>query len=393
MIFKYDVVVPLTYNRYDVCNQKHDSEIQYRLEKESVADFDIVFKTYELPGYKECGYDFNDVVHVKLYESTTSEKSMNGFDQLQLFCEIKGILVDDEVFARKYAEEILEKICKRLSILFIKCNANRHSFQPRVEALWSKAVFNHCEYSPYVKTRRTMLEQIENKKNADGVTRNIILKDQMHMRDSCSIQLNTSLHNTDINLYDWLMPGNDGISEFLLNEYYLALGTENVKSKFFHLFAMIEFCEKEYENHNGSVRLFKDDEVNIIKTSVEKQIEFDKNKMSSILSLLISVLKRATDIGRADKLLNILDWMGIESYNRFGIKVMIDRKLLDAIIKLRNKSFHGTGENPKEAAREYSGAVEKLFYINEQIINFVMKKEQEEKKTVKKYCIRITGKH
>lgn len=43
------------------------------------------------------------------------------------------------------------------------------------------------------------------------------------------------------------------------------------------------------------------------------------------------------------------------------------------IIKLRNKSFHGTKENADAVERKYADAVEVLLYIDEKIIDFLMK--------------------
>lgn len=94
--------------------------------------------------------------------------------------------------------------------------------------------------------------------------------------------------------------------EFLINEYHSALGAENIKSKFLQVFSIIEFCEEEYEEHNGSRRLLSDEEVDMVIAGTEKQ---------------------------------------------FGSNKAIDKKLLADIIKLRNKSFHGTKENAEDVEK------------------------------------------
>ena len=156
-----------------------------------------------------------------------------------------------------------------------------------------------------------------------------------------------------------------------MNEYHSALGTENIKSKFFHLFSIIEFCEKEYDEYNGSSRFLSDVEVNMIIEGVQNQI--DVTKRAKIVSILKNDLVKVKDIGRVEKLENILKWMGIAKYRRFGSDIPIDKKLLSDLTKLRNKSFHGTKENAMDVEKKYADAVEVLLYIGEKILDFLMK--------------------
>ena len=55
-----------------------------------------------------------------------------------------------------------------------------------------------------------------------------------------------------IDYKNWTMPENEAY-EFLMNEYYIALGQEDAKSKFFHLFSIIEYIEHRYEPYNGAI--------------------------------------------------------------------------------------------------------------------------------------------
>ena len=71
--------------------------------------------------------------------------------------------------------------------------------------------------------------------------------------------------------------------------------------------------------------------------------------------------------------------MGIEKYKQFGYDKTIDKKLLSDITKLRNKSFHGTKENTDDAEKKYADAVEVLLYIDEKIIDFLMKSSYKDK--------------
>lgn len=63
--------------------------------------------------------------------------------------------------------------------------------------------------------------------------------------------------------------------------------------------------------------------------------------------------------------------MGIEGYSFCGNTQLITKKMLEDIIKVRNKSFHGTQESEELINKEYTEIVEMLLYIDERIINFV----------------------
>lgn len=366
MVFKYNITVPLTYNKFALRLNNPESELYYEITESCEEEFQIIFRTYEVPGYGD-GYDFRDTKKIKLHANVSDNRepgTLREKHDYRVICEIKGMLVDDEIYAKKFCEEIIDKICKRLSLVFLKHNANRHLYQPRVEPVWSEAVFNRSEYVRFVETRRKAFEEI------DGNNKILHLQDDIHVQDSIYSIVQVPISSDEIKIREWLSKTDD-VVEFLMNEYYAALGTENIKSKFFHLFSIIEFCEKEYEGHNGSSRLLADEEVDMIIEPVQKQI--DTNKRAKIVSILKNNLVKAHDIGRVEKLENILKWMGIESYRRFGFDKPIDKKLLSDLTTLRNKSFHGTRENAADAEKKYADAVEVLLYIDEKILDFLMK--------------------
>lgn len=351
MVFKYDIQIPLFYNSYSVHETNPDREIHFEIET-TYEEFSVEYISYEIPGYKD-GYPFKDTVRVCLRDADD-----HGF-----LCEIKGMLVDDEIYAKEFAERIIDRICKRLSFFLCKHNCDRHSFQPRVEAKWSGAIFDRCEYQPFIDARRKAFEELS------GDNKELHIEDHIYMTDSVNFQIRQKIPSKEINIKEWLFHKNEFV-EFLLNEYYCALGTEKIKSKFFHLFSMIEFCEREYEDHNGASRLLDDSQVKAIVNNIPFEDDFkDKDK---IISMLKSDLKKANDIGRIVKLLNILNWMDITTFKQFGREVPIDKDILEAIVKIRNKSFHGSTEDISETEKAYSDAVTILFYINEKILDFVI---------------------
>ena len=66
---------------------------------------------------------------------------------------------------------------------------------------------------------------------------------------------------------------------YMLDEFYLALGQENRYSKFFHLFSIIEFIEKRYEDNNGASKLFDSEEIDVIvKAALDSPVLVDKEK-------------------------------------------------------------------------------------------------------------------
>ena len=353
MIFEYSIVVPLTYNKFSIYTNNPSSEINYRLEGVK-KDFSINIKSFEIPDCKE-GKTFNNVITIKLY---TKERE----NTLKLFCEINGLLVDSEKYAKQFVEDIINRICKELSLVFIKHNANRQAYQPRVEALWNQAEWNRREYPPFVEARRKALEK------DDGKYKTVVLEDNMYFHDSVYCMIYVDIPAIELPISNWLFPKDDAV-EFLMTEYYSALGTEKIKSKFFHLFSIIEFCEKKYEEYSGAKKIFSDENVNDIISKVETYIE--KERKEKVLPLLKGDLLKCTDIGRTAKLKNILRWMGIVKYSFCGTDQLITKEMLDEIIKLRNKSFHGAQESEEEIHKKYTEIVEKLLYIDEKILDFV----------------------
>lgn len=68
---------------------------------------------------------------VRLYKTDTDNGQTGNIqqkDDFNLICEINGMLVDDDIYARKFSEDIVDRICKRLSLVFIKHNGNRHLY-------------------------------------------------------------------------------------------------------------------------------------------------------------------------------------------------------------------------------------------------------------------------
>lgn len=63
--------------------------------------------------------------------------------------------------------------------------------------------------------------------------------------------------------------------------------------------------------------------------------------------------------------------MNIKSYKQFGKDICINESLLQELIDLRNTLFHGALDRGTKTI-SYDTAVQKLLYIDEKILDFVM---------------------
>ena len=155
----------------------------------------------------------------------------------------------------------------------------------------------------------------------------------------------------------------------MLDEFYLALGQENRYSKFFHLFSIIEFIEKRYEDDNGASKLFDSEKIDVIvKAALDSPVLVDKEKRDRVRGALKQILGNLTDIGRKEKLVHILHEMGIYKIENCGTEFEIDSKTIGQIINLRNKCYHADRKNKGETKIDVDLAVTQLMYICERVI-------------------------
>ena len=164
----------------------------------------------------------------------------------------------------------------------------------------------------------------------------------------------------------------------MLDEFYLALGQENRYSKFFHLFSIIEFVEKRYEDHNGANKLLASDEIEAItKAVMDISTMVDREKRNRVCGALKQTLGNLTDIGRKEKLVHILHQMGIREIKNCGTEFEIDDKTIGKLISLRNKCYHGDRKKADHSYINIDLAVTQLMYLCEQIIIKQMKSTHE----------------
>ena len=210
------------------------------------------------------------------------------------------------------------------------------------------AVWGSSVYEPF----ETLLQKKE-----DFVETTLVdgKKYQVITMESASIVISTSLYTKiygrmptdDFLLY---VECDDTDLNYMLDEFYLALGQENRYSK------LIEAITKAVMD---------------ISTLV------DREKWNRVCGALKQTLGNLTDIGRKEKLVHILHQMGIREIKNCGTEFEIDDKTIGKLISLRNKCYHGDRKKADHSYMNIDLAVTQLMYLCEQIIIKQMKSTHE----------------
>lgn len=210
------------------------------------------------------------------------------------------------------------------------------------------AVWGSSVYEPF----ETLLQKKE-----DFVETTLVdgKKYQVITMESAPIVISTSLYTKiygrmptdDFLLY---VECDDTDLNYMLDEFYLALGQENRYSK------LIEAITKAVMD---------------ISTMV------DREKRNRVCGALKQTLGNLTDIGRKEKLVHILHQMGIREIKNCGTEFEIDDKTIGKLISLRNKCYHGDRKKADHSYINIDLAVTQLMYLCEQIIIKQMKSTHE----------------
>ena len=210
------------------------------------------------------------------------------------------------------------------------------------------AVWGSSVYEPF----ETLLQKKE-----DFVETTLVdgKKYQVITMESAPIVISTSLYTKiygrmptdDFLLY---VEYDDTDLNYMLDEFYLALGQENRYSK------LIEAITKAVMD---------------ISTMV------DREKRNRVCGALKQTLGNLTDIGRKEKLVHILHQMGIREIKNCGTEFEIDDKTIGKLISLRNKCYHGDRKKADHSYINIDLAVTQLMYLCEQIIIKQMKSTHE----------------
>lgn len=210
------------------------------------------------------------------------------------------------------------------------------------------AVWGSSVYEPF----ETLLQKKE-----DFVETTLVdgKKYQVITMESAPIVISTSLYTKiygrmptdDFLLY---VECDDTDLNYMLDEFYLALGQENRYSK------LIE---------------------TITKAVMDISTMVDREKRNLVCGALKQTLGNLTDIGRKEKLVHILHQMGIREIKNCGTEFEIDDKTIGKLISLRNKCYHGDRKKADHSYINIDLAVTQLMYLCEQIIIKQMKSTHE----------------
>ncbi len=296
----YNVTFALRYYTYDLHSEAKDSEFVMGLKQP--VDWDVEHLVEEeIPGTQQAFRNCENV-HFNLYSENDSENESVPADYFNL--KITNIVVHNQEEAYSFVKPYLYRVCRTLSFFLSIHNCNKHSYQPRVEADIENAAWDNKEYG--------LFEQVLNQGEENEIKTTWIdgKKCQVITIESEPITISSRVY---LKIYG-RMPVEDFLDytdctdtdiNYMLDEFYLALGQENKYSKFFHLFSIIEFVEKRYKNLNGANKLVESDKADEIMKKVLEILNIeDSKKRESVKSSFKQKLCELTDIGRNDNFNN-----------------------------------------------------------------------------------------
>lgn len=364
----FNVLIPLRYYTYDLHSEKKDSEYVMGLKQD--IDWDVA-RIVEKP-IPETNHIFRkeEPVHIHLFCENDAEHEEIPADFFKV--EITNIVASDQDEARVFVKPYLYRICRTLSFFLSQNNCNKHSYQPRVETDVEHAIWGSSLYEPFEELLQKKKDSVETTV-VDGKKYQVITVESAPIVISASLytKIYGRMPTDDFLLY---VECDDTDLNYMLDEFYLALGQENRYSKFFHLFSIIEFVEKRYEESNGANKLLAPEEIEAITKAVMNcSMMADKEKRDRVCGALKQTLGNLTDIGRKEKLVHILHQMGIREIMDCGTEFVVDNKTIGQLISLRNKCYHGDRKNADQPYMNIDLAVTQLMYICERIIIWQMK--------------------
>lgn len=336
---EYKVNVPLIHNQYCVNSDEKEVSCLYEMTDR----------------YSQLLLIDNHQIRFDIYSSEQKN-----------YCLISGISERDEKHFVNAVKPRVHDLCIMLSYVFNRTNGNLINWQPRVEPDWENKTI---ESKPI--TDKEATKDVEQPSN---LWLNVGTLSVVSIADDVAISLITKIKPEELELS---CLENDAFS-FVAHELYTALGTENIRSKFFHLFAIIEYCEEKFKCKDCSTMMFSQDEIDKIHHFFVDNIEEGETKFKRVHA----TIAHATNIGRAIKLKHIFNAMNIHDIVLQGKAMPIDKAVLDKLIEYRGKLFHGNEVDNSELLQPISIlfelAIRVLDYIKDATAMTKCSKSQEE---------------
>lgn len=285
---------------------------------------------------------------------------------------IENVVAQDEAQALQMVETDIHRVCRTLSFQTSVHNCNKHSYQPRVQAdyhnvTWKESVYEWDERESV--SDDTIDDYID--ENGKRVIRIRMDENAAGLRNRISVFMTLSVQLSPEEFLQYYAIEMDADMDFIMEEFFVALGKEATTSKFFHLFTIIEFVEKQYVDMAKAKPLLFETEIFSMLKVLDELPDVESAVKNRVINSVKGNLIKMTDIGRAEKLVNILHGMGIDEIKAGAEAIRVDKKLVQSLIDLRNRSYHGgvSYEGKKYISMEW--AVVQLMEICQNIIQYV----------------------
>ncbi len=362
---RFSANIPLIYNKEDIHNYKEDSEFICGLTNNIVwsQTYDVCEKIEDGTGtILSCQEEMKYILSCGMQK----ENSHIPEDAFSLCVE--NVVAHNSEEAESILMPVLHNVCRVLSFQMNVQNCNKQGYQPRVQTDYKNIDWSQSVYEPY---EEIMAESDEVDEYIDENGKKI----QVIRFKSPKIVIKTAIHIsmfTNLNekeVIGLLHVSMDEKLDYMLEEYYVALGVEMITSKFYHLFTIVELIEQEYIGLSNSYHLFSKEEINQVIERIENSVE--DLKQCYVKDAVRNQMSKITNIGRVDKLVNILREMGITEITNCGRPFEVNRQTIEQLIDLRNRCFHGGYRHRKDfKAMPMEDAVPMLLEVCQRAIQY-----------------------
>lgn len=368
-LIRFTLNIPLKYNVSNVLHDEQDSEFVMELTEPAVwqQEYNIQRTNKELESVNAI-----EALEFRLSCSRRSEDDRLPKNEFML--QIDNIIAENEDAAMRLVERDIHHICQILSLQTSMHNCNKQAYQPRVSPDYRNVSWKTREYIVPEK-KNTIDSGVDEYYDENGkhIIRIHMAENTLACHNRCSIFVTLSVQLSTEEFLRYYTMDLDEETDFVMEEFFIALGKESVKSKFFHLFSIIEFIENKYVDLSDSERLLNTSQVQKMMDTLEMPSKLNGELKERIENSVKNTLIKMTNLGRASKLTNILNTMGIHEIVLGGEHICIDKKHAQAWIDLRNRSYHpdGSAAGKKYIAMEI--AVTQLMETCQRILLFMMK--------------------
>ncbi|RJE82782.1 hypothetical protein D3P07_26070 [Paenibacillus sp. 1011MAR3C5] len=352
-MFKYNIQVPLEYFRFSLLgNHNMSGELKILLEDSVLDTLDLIIKKGD-------------------FES--QEKFLVTISQEEHVLSISSFYADNETYALDMANNMVNKYVQILSYVIQSQNSNSLQFQIKFTYNQQNIKVTESKYSKYEQFVFNDSKREEDHNVYMEVYDSLRIKDSVHMIAASTFRVNDVSQilgkiGMDVDLW------------FLMDCYYHSLGLIDSKSKYFNLFVIIEYIEKNIFHESVDSKIYKDNQIIDLMDSISEAVSRNtttKDHRDRIQSRIKQIFESATDKGRIDKLYSILtESLAITDINYGLDKIELSKELVAKFIKTRNGLFHAKilTEEEKQGLGTLSY---KLLLLSESVLKELIKRKEE----------------